>query len=189
MKRVALFFGSFNPIHNGHIFIAQQVLKQHKADEVQFVLSPQNPHKKTTSLLPETHRWNMLQLALKAHQNLTPNDVELHIPTPSYTAKTLKKLVAENPDVRYALVLGADSEASLPSWKNADYLMQFPRLIYPRKGTVLKNTTSERVLQNVSLQDISATQIRAEKELDVLKTWLPEAVFDYMQTHKLFSDI
>ena len=100
MKRVALFFGSFNPIHNGHIFIAQQVLKQHKADEVQFVLSPQNPHKKTTSLLPETHRWNMLQLALKAHQNLTPNDVELHMPTPSYTAKTLKKLVAENPDVR-----------------------------------------------------------------------------------------
>lgn len=67
--------------------------------------------------------------------------------------------------------------------------MQFPRIIYPRTGTVLENNTSEMVLQNVSLQDISATEIRTQKDLHTLKTWLPEAVFAYIQEHQLFSDI
>ena len=188
MKRVALFFGSFNPIHNGHIHIAQEVLRQQKADEVQFVLSPQNPHKPATELLPEHHRWNMLQLALESHPKMIPNDIELHLPKPSYTAATLQKLTQENPDTTFLMVLGADTAASLPSWKNADYLMQFPCIVYPRKGIALENNASETVLQNVSLQDISATQIRLEKKGNRLKNWLPESVFAYIQTHQLFSD-
>jgi nicotinic acid mononucleotide adenylyltransferase len=86
------------------------------------------------------------------------------------------------------MVLGADTAASLPSWKNADYLMQFPCIVYPRKGIALENNASETVLQNVSLQDISATQIRLEKKGDRLKNWLPVSVFTYIQTHQLFSD-
>lgn len=189
MKRVALFFGSFNPIHTGHIYIAKEVIKQQKADEIHFVLSPHNPHKTTADLLPETHRWNMLKLALEQQQNMIPDDIELHMPKPSYTAETLKKLTQENPNCTFIILLGADSEATLSRWKNADYIMQFPRIIYPRKGTVLENISSEMVLQNVSLQDISATRIRAQKDLHTLKTWLPEAVFAYIQEHQLFSDI
>ena len=185
MKRVALFFGSFNPIHNGHIHIAQEVLRQQKADEVQFVLSPQNPHKPATELLPEHHRWNMLQLALEPHPKTIPNDIELHLPTPSYTAATLQKLTQKNPDTTFLMVLGADTAASLPSWKNADYLMQFPRIVYPRKGIALENNASETVLQNVSLQDISATQIRETKNLQQLKKGLPALVMDYVKQHKL----
>jgi len=189
MKRVALFFGSFNPIHNGHIYIAQEVLKQNKADEVQFVLSPHNPHKSATDLLPETHRWEMLQLALKDQKNLIPNDVELHLPKPSYTAATLKKLTQENPDCVFSLVLGADSAATLSRWKNADYLMQFPRIVYPRKGTSQEEFYAGEVLTNVALYDISATEIREEQHLKTLEKWLPEQVLIYIQTHQLLSGI
>ena len=188
MKRVALFFGSFNPIHNGHMHIAQEVLRQQKADEVQFVLSPQNPHKPATELLPEHHRWNMLQLALEAYRKMIPNDIELHLPMPSYTAATLQKLTQENPDTAFLMVLGADTAASLPSWKNADYLMQFLRIVYPRKGIALENNASETVLQNVSLQDISATQIRLEKKGARRKNWLPKSVFAYIQKHQRLWD-
>lgn len=189
MKRVALFFGSFNPIHNGHIHIAQEVLRQQSADEVQFILTPQNPHKSTTDLLPETHRWNMLELALMQYPHMTPNDVELHMPKPSYTAATLKKLTQGNMDCTFLLLLGADSAATLSSWKNADYLMDFPRIVYPRKGTDLEKKHNDIVLQNVALQEISATQIRSERDEDVLKNWLPDAVFAYAQTHSLFNGI
>ena len=189
MKRVALFFGSYNPIHNGHISIAQAVLKQDKADEVQFVLSPQNPHKSAIDLLPETHRWKMLQLALEDQNNLIPNDVELQLPKPSYTVATLKKLTQENPEIDFCLLLGADSAATLSSWKNADFLMQFPRIVYPRKGTALEKHSSETLLENVSLKDISATEIREIKDLKTLQKWLPKKVFTYLQKHRLLSGI
>ena len=87
------------------------------------------------------------------------------------------------------LLLGADSAATLSSWKNADYLMDFPRIVYPRKGTDLEKKHNDIVLQNVTLQEISATQIRSERDKDVLKNWLPDAVFAYAQTHSLFNGI
>ena len=189
MKRVALFFGSFNPIHNGHLSIAQEVLKQNKADEVQFVLSPQNPHKSASDLLPETHRWKMLQLALEDHTNLIPSDIELQLPKPSYTAATLKKITQENPETDFLLLLGADSAATLSSWKNPDFLMAFPRIVYPRRGTVLEKHVSETLLENVSLQEISATEIREKKDLKTLQQWLPKTVLDYLQKHQLLSGI
>ncbi len=185
MKRIALFFGSFNPIHNGHIHIANEVLRQHKADEVHFVLSPQNPHKSASDLLPEIHRWNMLQLALRGYKKLIPSAIELQLPKPSYTATTLKKLTQENPKSDFSLLLGADSAATLPSWKNADYLMQFPCIVHPRKGTVLEDNPTQTILQNVSLQDISATEIRENKDLKALHGWLPELVLAYLKEHDL----
>lgn len=189
MKRVALFFGSFNPIHNGHISIAKEVLNQGKADEVQFVLSPQNPLKSVSDLLPELHRWKMLQLALEDYKNLIPNNIELQFPKPSYTAATLKKLTQENPERDFCLLLGADSAATLTSWKNADFLLTFPRIVYPRKGIVVDKRTSEYLLKNVSLQDISATEIREQKNLKTFKEWLPKKVLNYIQKHRLINGI
>ena len=186
MKRVALFFGSFNPIHNGHIHIAQEVLRHQKADEVHFVLSPQNPHKSETELLAETHRWDMLQLALQNHKALIPNSIELQLSKPSFTAKTLRKLVADNPTVEYALLLGADNETQLHTWDDADYLMQFPRYVYPRKGIVLPESSLKMTFLDVELQEISATKIRSINNLRALKKWLPESVMEYIETHRLF---
>lgn len=189
MKRVALFFGSFNPIHNGHLHMAQEVLKQNKADEVQFVLSPQNPFKERKTLLPEHHRWAMLQLALEPFPLLIPNDVELHLPKPSYTATTLKTLQKQNPDNNYSLLVGADTAKSLPTWHMAEYLLKFPLWIYPRKGVSLAEFPAEQQLSDVSMQDISATDIRAASDLKRIKKWLPCSVYAYLETHLLLTDI
>ncbi len=150
------------------------------------MLSPQNPHKSETELLAEKHRLNMLQLALEKHKNLIPNDIELHLSKPSYTAKTLKKLVTDNPTVEYALLLGADNEAQLHTWDDASYLMQFPRYVYPRKGVVLTESSLKMTFLDVELQEISATKIRSIKNLRALKKWLPEPVMEYIEAHRLF---
>lgn len=189
MKRVALFFGSFNPIHNGHIHIAHEVLNQKKVDEVQFVLSPQNPFKNSTELWPENHRWEMLTRALAQTPGMSANAVELELPKPSYTATTLKKLVSDNPSTQYTLLLGADSAKSLPTWKHADYLMEFSLLIYPRAGSSIASFSKEQVLNKVPVQAISATAIRTTSDMDLLKAWLPASVLTYIQEHKLLNDI
>ena len=189
MKRVALFFGSFNPIHNGHIHIAHEVLNQKKADEVQFVLSPQNPFKDSAELWPENHRWEMLTLALAQTPGMSANAVELELPKPSYTATTLKKLVSDNPSTQYILLLGADSAASLPAWKHATYLSDFSLLIYPRTGSSTASFPKEQVLNEVPMQAISATAIRTTSDMDLRKTWLPAPVLTYIQEHRLLSDI
>lgn len=187
MKRIALFFGSFNPVHNGHIGIGLEVLKQQKADEVHYVLSPQNPHKPVTELLSEHHRWNMLQLALDPHPKMIPNDIELRLPTPSYTAVTLQKLVEKHSNSTFVLVVGADSAMHLDTWQNAAYIKQFPLLIYPRNDISLDAFPEEQRL-HAPLFDISATAIRNTKDNATLKVWLPELVLHYVKQHKLFTD-
>ena len=188
MKRIALFFGSFNPIHNGHIGIGQAVLDQQKADEVHYILTPQNPHKNTAALLPEEHRWNMLTQALAPYDGLVANDIELHMPKPSYTANTLQKLTDEHPDNAYFMLMGADSAIGLDGWQNAAYIKQFPLLIYPRNDISLDAFPAHQCLQ-APLLDIAATSIRETKDMQQLKAWLPDGVIAYMQTHQLLNDI
>ena len=188
MKRIALFFGSFNPIHNGHIGIGQAVLDQQKADEVHYILTPQNPHKNTAALLPEEHRWNMLTQALAPYDGLVANDIELHMPKPSYTVNTLQKLTAEHPDNAYIMLMGADSAVGLDGWQNAAYIKQFPLLIYPRNDISLDAFPAHQRLQ-APLLDIAATSIRETKDMQQLKAWLPDGVIAYMQTHQLLNDI
>ena len=187
MKRTALFFGSFNPIHNGHIGIGQAVLDQQKADEVHYILTPQNPHKPAAELLPEHHRWNMLQLALEAYPKMIPNDIELHLPKPSYTAATLQKLTTDYLKNSYIMLMGADSAIGLDAWQNAAYIKQFPLLIYPRNDISLDTFPAHQRLQ-APLLHIAATSIRETKNLQQLIAWLPDGVIAYMQTHQLLND-
>ena len=184
MKRIALFFGSFNPIHKGHIGIGQAVIDQQKADVVHYILTPQNPHKKTAALWSEEHRWNMLTQALTPYDGLVASDIELHMPKPSYTSNTVRKLTAEHPDNTYIMLMGADSAVGLDGWQNAAYIKQFPLLIYPRNDTSLDAFPAHQRLQ-APLLDIAATSIRETKDMKQLKAWLPNGVFAYMKTHQL----
>ena len=188
MNRIALFFGSFNPIHNGHIGIGQAVLDQQKADEVHYVLTPHNPHKNTAVLLPEEQRWNMLSKALAPYNGLVANDTELHMPKPSYTAQTLKKLTADHPENNYIILMGADSAIGLEAWQNADYIKQFPLLIYPRNDISLDAFPAHQRLQ-APLLDVSATSIRKTRDVQQLKEWLPEGVVGYLQANQHLNDI
>jgi nicotinate-nucleotide adenylyltransferase len=188
MKRIALFFGSFNPIHKGHIRIGLKVLKLQKADEVHFVLTPQNPQKPPTVLWPEEHRWNMLQQALEVYEKLIPNDIELHLAKPSYTSVTLRELTKRHPENHYILLFGADTAINLKTWDNADYLKKFPRLIYPRKNNSLKKFPPNECIQNVELHVISASTLRSTKEREVLNEWIPKKVYKYIIDHKLIND-
>ena len=188
MKRIALFFGSFNPIHNGHIQIALAVLAKDKADEVQFVLTPHNPFKDPADLWPEEHRWAMLQEVLAAYPNMEPNDIELRLSKPNYTATTLEVLTKKYPNHAYSLLLGADSATSLPTWHEAAYIQQFPLLIYPRSGSTLSFFSVDQLLQEVPLQEISASQIRTTQDQALLDTWLPPAVRAYLSKHSLIIE-
>ena len=163
MKRIALFFGSFNPIHKGHIGIGQAALDQQKVDEVHYILTPQNPHKNTAALLSEEHRWKMLVKALAPYDGLVANDIELHMPKPNYTAHTLQKLTTAHPDHTYIMLMGADSATGLDAWKNAAFIKQFPLLIYPRNDISLDAFTAaqrlEAPLLDVSLQGFAKQRI------------------------------
>ena len=189
MKRVALFFGSFNPVHKGHLHIASAVLEKGLADEVEFVLTPHNPFKKLANLWPEADRWKMLEIALAKFPNMHPNDIELELPKPNYTATTLKRLGELYPNKEYSLLLGADTAVSLPTWTQAEYIQQFPLLIYPRAGSPIPPFSKGRLLIDVELQEISASEIRTTTDQELLRTWLPEGVHTYLAKNNWVIDI
>jgi nicotinate-nucleotide adenylyltransferase len=130
--RIGLFFGSFNPVHIGHLALAQYLLNQSDLDEIWFVLSPQNPHKQKESLLDGHARLEMLHLALRDSPNMRPCDIELYLPKPSYTIDTLTHL-REKYKHDFVLLIGEDNLQSLHKWKNATHLVETtPVYVYPR---------------------------------------------------------
>ena len=154
MKRIAIFGGSFNPIHNGHIALAQAVLEQCHVDEVWLMVSPQNPLKLgDADLLDDNLRLDMAQKALEGIDGIKACDYEFHLPKPSYTWNTLQHLSADYPDHTFILLLGGDNWAHFQRWRHwQDILWHHDIIVYPRDnhpGTI-----------NVPLLDISSTDIR-----------------------------
>lgn len=128
-----LFFGSFNPIHVGHLMIASQIRDLANLREVWFVISPQNPFKKKTSLLDEKLRYYMVSLAVEDDYNLRANNIEFGLPQPSYTVNTVTHLTEKYPEREWALIMGSDNLNSFHKWKNYEALLkQCQLLIYPR---------------------------------------------------------
>ena len=116
--KVGLFFGSFNPIHNGHMIIANIMVETTDLDKVWFVVSPQNPFKKSKTLLHEFDRLDMVRAATFYNYNLEVCEVEFSLPKPSYTVETLVHLTEKYPEKEFVLIIGEDNLASLPRWKN-----------------------------------------------------------------------
>src|ERR1700749_4267157 len=116
--KIGLYFGSFNPIHHGHLLIASYILQQTQLKQIWFVVSPQNPLKPAASLLNEYHRLYLVQLAIEGEPNFRASDIEFKLPKPSYTVDTLPYLQEKYPANEFAIIMGSDSFQNLPNWKN-----------------------------------------------------------------------
>ena len=138
--KVGLFFGSFNPIHTGHLIIANVMIESTDIQKVWFVVSPQNPLKKSKSLLHEFDRLDMVRAAAYDNYNLDVSDVEFNLPRPSYTIDTLVYLSEKHPDNEFVLIIGEDNLKSFPKWKNFESILKnYSLYVYPRRGSSESN--------------------------------------------------
>lgn len=179
--RVGLYFGSFNPIHIGHLLIAKYILHDIKLDQVWFVISPQNPLKRSATLLNEYHRLHLVRLAIEGENGLRASDIEFKLPKPSYTADTLAYLQEKYPADEFSIIMGSDSFQNLSKWKNYHWLLQYyPIFIYKRPGHEIINSypgAKEIRILDAPLLPISSTKIRQMiKTGESARYWLPEAV-------------
>lgn len=188
---IGLYFGSFNPVHNGHLQIAGEMLRQVGFDELWFVVSPQNPLKKVAGLASNTDRLAMLQLALAdVKQPIKASDVEFELPIPSYTYKTLEVLSERHPEDKFALIMGSDNLAVIEKWREYKHLLEsYPIYFYPRKGddseALVKAYGAHRV--DAEFLDISSTQIRELVEsLIPADDLLPKTVAKYITDKGLY---
>lgn len=160
--KVGLYFGSFNPIHNGHLIIASWIINNIiDISQVWFVISPQNPLK-PSNLLNEHGRLYLTRIAVEEEKNLKVSDVEFHLPKPSYTIDTLIYLEEKFPQHEFIIILGSDSYQNLPKWKNYDLLIKnYSFIVYARRGFEERKAFSEKTyFVDAPILDISATMIR-----------------------------
>lgn len=160
--KIALYFGSFNPVHVGHLIIANHVLNETEVDRLWFVVSPHNPLKQENGLLNEYHRLHLVQTAIADDPRMKASDIEFHLPRPSYTIDTLTYLKEKYPEHEFLIVMGSDSFSNIKKWKNYELLLRdYKILIYQRPGFVVDSpaTANATVLQ-APLLEISATRLR-----------------------------
>lgn len=165
MKRVTLYFGSFNPVHRAHVAIAEYVVDQRLTDEVAMVVSPQNPFKSTDGLAPEMERFEGVERAAASSKyplQIKASAVEFLLPRPSYTIDTLRFIESECPSMELSLLVGGDNAEDLRSWKEADTILgHYPIYVYPRPGQSARDFPAEvTVLKGAPQMDISSTLIR-----------------------------
>jgi nicotinate-nucleotide adenylyltransferase len=160
--KTGLYFGSFNPIHIGHLIIASHVLNETDLEEVWFMVSPQNPFKPSATLLNEYDRLHLVRKAVENDQRMKASDAEFSLPKPSYTATTLAYLSEKYTHRKFAIIMGGDSYQNLPKWHNYTAITQhYPIYVYNRPGFDLKEIAGAQVsMLNAPLLDISATHIR-----------------------------
>jgi len=160
--KVGLYFGSFNPIHIGHLIIASHIVTETDLQKVWFVLSPQNPFKKKDSLLNEYDRLYLVQKAVEGDDRLKASDVEFSLPKPSYTANTLVYLQEKYPATQFSIIMGSDSFQNLAGWKNAEAIVaNYPILVYERPGFKVENTAGADIkIMKAPLLEISSSHIR-----------------------------
>ncbi|MEZ7527098.1 nicotinate (nicotinamide) nucleotide adenylyltransferase [Cloacibacterium normanense] len=194
MKKIGLFFGSFNPIHIGHLILANYILENSDMDELWFVVSPQNPFKDKKSLLTDHNRLDMVQLAVKNYPKMRASNVEFSLPKPSYTIDTLTYLKEKYPNYSFALIMGEDNLDSLPKWKNAEKLTSdYQIIVYPRTFEGEKKDSEYLQHENISMVnapiiELSATEIRNMiKEGKNVRPMLPPEVFEYLDGSSFYK--
>jgi nicotinate-nucleotide adenylyltransferase len=163
VRRVGLLFGSFNPVHIGHLILAEHFATRTDLAEVWLVVSPQNPFKAGSDLMPEVQRLRWVELAITGNSYLRAEPIEFELPRPSYTIATLDALRERHPGTEFVLLMGGDNLPGLPRWQQADRLLvEFDIYVYPRPGTLLPDLTAFPRVQvmQAPLLDISATYIR-----------------------------
>lgn len=166
-KKVGIFCGSFNPIHNGHIALADYIARNSDLDEVWLVVSPLNPLKRTIAdtLAPNEQRLDMVRIALRSYERLFASDIEFSLPLPNYTINTLNALKSKYPETDFSLIIGADNLALFERWKDSDIIMaDYDMMVYPRPGVdmdaLVRKYPKVNVLKGAPLHDVSSTEIR-----------------------------
>lgn len=163
VQKIGLFFGSFNPIHTGHLIIANIMAETTDLKKVWFVVSPQNPFKPSKGLLHEFDRFDMVRAAIHDNFKLEVSDVEFNLPKPSYTIHTLVYLQEKHPDKKFVIIMGEDNLPSFTKWKNYEVILQnYELYVYPRPGVQLSELKTHPSIKLVEapMLDISATFIR-----------------------------
>jgi nicotinate-nucleotide adenylyltransferase len=183
--KIGLFFGSFNPIHVGHLVVANVMATATDLEQVWFVVSPQNPFKKNKSLLHEFDRYDMVQMAIADNHRLQVTDIEFAMPRPSYTIDTLIHLEAKFPQHQFKLIIGEDNLAQFPNWKNSEKILEYFGLyVYPRPQSAPHPFAQHSQVQFVQapLLDISATFIReCLKNRRSIRYLVPDQVMDHLE--------
>lgn len=181
--RTGIFGGSFNPIHSGHISLARQLKVLHHLDEVWLMVSPQNPLKTASELLPDAARLDMARAALRGEKGIIVSDYEMHLPRPSYTWNTLQALRQDYPDRQFVLMIGGDNWASFDRWYRADDIRQhFEIVVYPRRGSLSSSSSSQPSSSSEPSQPSSSSSL---KLLDVSSTEIRERIRAGRSIHRL----
>jgi len=190
--KVGLFFGSFNPIHIGHLIVSNTVYDYTDVDEIWFVVSPLNPHKRQSrSLIHEFDRIDMVERAIEDQHNFKAIDIEFHLPKPNYTVNTLVYLEEKFPDHEFRIIIGEDNLVSFKKWKNYEVILEnYGLIVYPRPNT---NDSDLKEHQNVTFVvapqiDISASFIRKNVKLGKsIKYLVPDKVAEFIRDRKLYE--
>lgn len=189
--KIGLFFGSFNPIHTGHLIIANYMANYTDLDKVWLVVSPQNPLKKYGDLINTYDRLEMAKLATEDSNNLSVSDVELKLPQPSYTIDTLTHLHEKYPEHEFAVIMGSDNLATLHKWKNFKLILRDYKIyVYPRPGYENAEYASHPsvTITMTPLMELSATFIRkALAEKKDVRYFVPDKVLEFIKSKSLYS--
>lgn len=187
--KIGLYFGSFNPIHIGHLIIAEHILNYAGLKQVWLVVSPQNPFKQSSSLLNEYDRLHLVQTAIESSNNLKASQVEFSLPKPSYTVDTLAYLKEKYPTYEFAIIMGSDSFCNLPKWKNYKAVIKHYCLyIYSRPGFIVDNVIGADItIIDAPLLEISSTHIRnLIKERKSIRFLLPDKVMEEIEKNNYY---
>ena len=193
MCSVGLLFGSFDPIHQGHLSIGQYFLKHIPVDEVWFVITPQNPLKKKT-LTPHAHRLKMVALATEGNPSLKACTTEFSLQPPYHTHTTLEVLKQDFPTLSFCLLIGEDNLHQLEHWVAYQKILNaFPLYVYPRGGHPISDSLQAHpnvhTVTHCPMMEISSTAIRnsVQKKEVISETWLSPKVMEYIGEHRLYS--
>ncbi|HKL34097.1 MAG TPA: nicotinate (nicotinamide) nucleotide adenylyltransferase [Tangfeifania sp.] len=184
-KITGLYFGSFNPIHIGHLAIANYLVEFTEIDQLWFVVSPHNPHKKKANLLNDYDRLELAHRAVGDDMRLKVSDIEFFLPKPSYTVDTLAYLKDRNPNRHFKILMGSDNLENFHKWKNYETIVEnYGVIVYPRPGfeaSKMKTHKNITLAENVPLMEISSSFIRnAVKEGKDVRYFLPPKVWEYI---------
>lgn len=191
MANIALFFGSFNPIHLGHISLAKETLRLNYIDEVWFIVSPQSPFKKDLNLIDAIDRVEMVKLAIGSNSRLKVSDIEIRENPKCFTVDTLRLLEKQNPGNIFHILMGQDNLSGLDQWKESDYIKNnYKILVYPRKDQILTDVELKANIEYFKADyiNISSTAVRnGIKNGQNLTSMLPIGVYDYIVNKNLLK--
>lgn len=192
MKKIGLFFGSFNPVHVGHMIIANYLLNESDLDEIWMVVSPHNPLKSKDSLARDYDRLDLLRLAIGQNPKLKASDIEFGLPKPSYTIDTLTFLKEKYPNREFALIMGGDNLSTFHKWKNYNSILEHYQIyVYKRPEYELGEFAthpSVHIVGDAPLLHLSASYIRQlVKENKSIKYLVPDTVYQYLEDNPIYK--